>query len=117
MMFSALYSGVAMNNSVVLGTFLFRIGVVRLRWEFGAESCGVLLCAMIVGCLGGFNVTYPLWWGLAVLVLFPASFALVALLGNKAVANTVAPMVIFFVLAAGTIAILTFLVVRQISSA
>ena len=117
MMFSALYSGVAMNNSVVLGTFLFRIGVVRLRWEFGAESCGVLLCAMIVGRLGGFNVTYPLWWGLAVLVLFPASFALVALLGNKAVANTVAPMVIFFVLAAGTIAILAFLVVRQISSA
>jgi hypothetical protein len=50
-------------------------------------------------------------------VLFPASFALVALLGNKAVANTVAPMVIFFVLAAGTIAILAFLVVRQISSA
>ena len=70
MTFSSLYSGVMVNNCLVLAVFLFALYVQKLRWTFSAEMTSLLLVTSVVGTLGSFYTTYKVYWAFLVAPLF-----------------------------------------------
>lgn len=71
MVYTSLYSAVAMNNCLVFGAFLGMIYVNDLTWDFAGESIGLLVSSAVVGSIGAFRFTYTMTQGAFVICLFP----------------------------------------------
>ncbi|CAI7824306.1 unnamed protein product [Closterium sp. NIES-53] len=78
--YSQVYGAITMNNTMCLGTFLALIYFRGLAWEFSSEVVIILLNTFVVGLLGGSRHTFPTWMAFPVLLLYPASLAIVACL-------------------------------------
>ena len=77
LLFSALYGGVAMNNALNLGAFLFLLWMKELQWNFAAETMSLLFVTFFVGIVGMWNITLRVWYVVPVVLCFPISVALV----------------------------------------
>jgi len=77
--FSALYGAACMNNTFVLGIFCVLVYVQDLEWVFVAETLVILFTIFVVG-LNGLRPTVTVWQGIPVILLFPLSILLVAVL-------------------------------------
>jgi len=79
--FSALLGAACMNNTFCLGIFMALMVFKGLKWQFSAETVSILLVQITMFAVGMKRVHY-LKDGLIVLMLYPASLALVAALEN-----------------------------------
>ena len=77
--FSALLGAACMNNTFCLAIFMALMVFKGLRWQFSAETVSILLVQITMFAVGMKRVHY-LKDGLIVLLLYPASLALVAAL-------------------------------------
>merc|ERR1711997_1200574 len=77
--FSALYGAACMNNTFVLGIFCALIYFKQLEWTFVAETLVILFTIIVVG-INGLRTTVTVWQGIPVILLFPLSILLVAVL-------------------------------------
>jgi len=77
--FSALYGAACMNNTFVLGIFCCLVYVKQLEWTFVAETLVILFTIFVVG-INGLKQTVTVWQGIPVILLFPVSILLVAVL-------------------------------------
>lgn len=76
---SMLQGAVCMNNTLVLGVFMYLVYAKGLAWEFLAETLTILLVQIFVGIYALKRVHTPLD-GLAILSMYPLSIALIAVL-------------------------------------
>jgi len=77
--FSALYGAACMNNTFVLGIFCCLVFFKDLEWTFVAETITILFCIFVVG-INGLRETVTVWQGIPVILLFPFSIVMVAVL-------------------------------------
>jgi len=77
--FSALYGAACMNNTFVLGIFCALVYIEDLEWTFVAESLVILFVIWFVG-INGLKTTVTVWQGIPVILLFPLSIVLIAVL-------------------------------------
>eukprot|EP01088_Endostelium_zonatum_P006223 TRINITY_DN1832_c0_g1_i1.p1 TRINITY_DN1832_c0_g1~~TRINITY_DN1832_c0_g1_i1.p1 ORF type:complete len:581 (-),score=151.54 TRINITY_DN1832_c0_g1_i1:46-1788(-) len=79
--YSALYGAATMNNTLVLGVFYALIFFRGLAWDFSAEVISIWFVTLVVGAVS-LNLTYRLFFGIIVVLLYPASIGLVAILNR-----------------------------------
>merc|ERR1712113_558224 len=77
--FSALYGAGCMNNTFVLGIFCVLVYIQELEWTFVAETLVILFVIWFVG-INGLRTTVTVWQGIPILLLFPLSIVLIAVL-------------------------------------
>jgi len=82
----SLIGAACMNNTFCLMIFLILIFVNRLKWRFSAETISILVVEL---AMLGFAVqrTQRLIYGFGIILLYPLSIALVAILENYAGIN------------------------------
>lgn len=78
--FSELYGAVTMNNVLCLSVFLALVYVRGLTWDFSSEVLVIFLVCVIMGALGSFRTTFPLWTAIVAFLLYPLSLVLVYVL-------------------------------------
>ncbi|ERN13980.1 uncharacterized protein LOC18442228 [Amborella trichopoda] len=78
--FSEIYGAVTMNNILCLAVFLALVYVRHLTWDFSAEVLVILVVVLIMGLVGSFRTTFPLWACFIAYALYPLSLLLVYLL-------------------------------------
>ncbi|XP_074290247.1 sodium/calcium exchanger NCL-like [Silene latifolia] len=78
--FSELYGGATMNNVLCLSVFLALVYVRGLTWDFSSEVLVIFIVCIIMGALGSFRTTFPLWTASVAFFLYPFSLALVYVL-------------------------------------
>ncbi|GAB2216076.1 hypothetical protein Drorol1_Dr00023843 [Drosera rotundifolia] len=78
--FSELYGSVTMNNLLCLAVFLALIYVRDLTWDFSAEVLIIFLVCVVMGVLGSFRTSFPLWTAIIAFALYPFSLLLVYIL-------------------------------------
>lgn len=78
--FSELYGAVTMNNVLCLSVFLALVYVRGLSWDFSSEVLVIFLVCVIMGALGSFRTTFPLWTTIVAFLLYPLSLVLVYVL-------------------------------------
>lgn len=79
--FSTLLGAAILNNTFVLSIFMFLIAVKELAWQFTAETIAILVVEIYVGWMSQKKIL-TLRHGVYVLLMFPASLAIVAFLEN-----------------------------------
>jgi Ca2+/Na+ antiporter len=84
MTFAQLYGAATMNNTLCLGIFMILVYLQGLEWTYSAEVLVIILVQFIVGAIA-WRDTYKLWMALPVVLLYPLSIALVAILESSAV--------------------------------
>lgn len=75
-----LYGGIFMNNIIGSIVFLTPVYARDLLSDVSAEVLVVLIICIGMTILLGFRTTFPIWVGYLVLLLYPASLALVYVL-------------------------------------
>ncbi|CAK9182947.1 unnamed protein product [Ilex paraguariensis] len=78
--FSELYGAVSMNNTLCLSVFLALVYARGLTWDFSSEVLVILIVCVVMGAVGSFRTTFPLWTALPAFLLYPFSLALVYVL-------------------------------------
>ncbi|XP_021743135.1 sodium/calcium exchanger NCL-like [Chenopodium quinoa] len=78
--FSELYGAATMNNVLCLSVFLALVYVRGLTWNFSSEVLVIFLVCIIMGGLGSFRTTFPLWTCFVAFLLYPLSLVLVYVL-------------------------------------
>lgn len=78
--FSEIYGSVTMNNVLCLSVFLALVYVRGLMWDFSSEVLVIFLVCIIMGALGSFKTTFPLWTAGVAFLLYPLSLVLVYVL-------------------------------------
>ncbi|CAO2833334.1 unnamed protein product [Amaranthus hypochondriacus] len=78
--FSELYGAVTMNNVLCLSVFLALVYLRGLTWNFSSEVLVIFLVCVIMGALGSFRTTFPLWTCFVAFLLYPLSLVLVYVL-------------------------------------
>ncbi|XP_074319301.1 sodium/calcium exchanger NCL-like [Silene latifolia] len=78
--FSEIYGAVTMNNVLCLSVFLALVYVRGLSWDFSAEVLVIFLVCVIMGALGSFRTSFPLWMASVAFFLYPFSLVLVYVL-------------------------------------
>lgn len=78
--FSELYGAVTMNNVLCLSVFLALVYVRGLTWDFSSEVLVIFLVCVIMGALGSFRTSFPLWTSFVAFLLYPFSLVLVYVL-------------------------------------
>ncbi|KAF5728270.1 hypothetical protein HS088_TW21G00415 [Tripterygium wilfordii] len=78
--FSEVYGAVTMNNILCLAVFLAIVYVRGLTWDFSSEVLVILIVCIVMGALGSFRTTFPLWTCFVAYLLYPFSLALVYVL-------------------------------------
>lgn len=78
--FSEIYGSVTMNNVLCLSVFLALVYVRGLTWDFSSEVLVIFLVCTIMGALGSFQTTFPLWTAGVAFLLYPLSLVLVYVL-------------------------------------
>ena len=76
---STLQGAAIMNNTCVLGIFMFLIAFQGLSWEFLAETLAIFLVQLLVSLLG-LQTSQSVYTGCIILSLYPASLVLVFVL-------------------------------------
>lgn len=76
---STLEGAVVMNNSFVLGIFMFLIVFKGLSWEFFAETTSILISQLVVAVLA-LKKTHTIFDGIVILSIYPLSLFLVSAL-------------------------------------
>lgn len=69
-----------MNNVLCLSVFLALVYVRGLSWDFSSEVLVIFLVCVIMGALGSFRTTFPLWTTIVAFLLYPLSLVLVYVL-------------------------------------
>ncbi|KAL5564491.1 hypothetical protein UlMin_027655 [Ulmus minor] len=78
--YSEIYGAVTMNNVLCLSVFLALVYVRGLTWDFSAEVLVILIVCIVMGLLGSFRTTFPLWTSFVAFLLYPFSIVLVYVL-------------------------------------
>ncbi|KAK9688799.1 hypothetical protein RND81_09G011700 [Saponaria officinalis] len=78
--FSEIYGAVTMNNVLCLSVFLALVYVRGLTWNFSSEVLVIFLVCIIMGALGSFRTSFPLWTSSVAFFLYPFSLVLVYVL-------------------------------------
>nr|BAI94501.1 sodium/calcium exchanger protein [Dianthus caryophyllus] len=78
--FSELYGAATMNNVLCLSVFLALVYVRGLSWDFSSEVLVIFLVCTIMGALGSFKTSFPLWTASIAFFLYPFSLVLVYVL-------------------------------------
>ncbi|CAL0326525.1 unnamed protein product [Lupinus luteus] len=78
--FSELYGAVTMNNVLCLSVFLALVYARGLTWDFSSEVLVILVVCIVMGGIGSFRTTFPLWTSIVAILLYPFSLALVYVL-------------------------------------
>ncbi|KAL5565136.1 hypothetical protein UlMin_028300 [Ulmus minor] len=78
--YSEIYGAVTMNNVLCLSVFLALVYVRGLTWDFSAEVLVILIVCIVMGLLGSFRTTFPLWTSFVAFLLYPFSILLVYVL-------------------------------------
>nr|ADE75754.1 unknown [Picea sitchensis] len=78
--FSEIYGAVTMNNTLCLGVFLAIIYIRGLDWDFSAEVLVIVLVVLVMGLLGSFRTTFPLWMSFIAFLFYPLTLAIVYVL-------------------------------------
>ncbi|KAL8129787.1 hypothetical protein V2J09_018942 [Rumex salicifolius] len=81
--FSELYGAVTMNNVLCLSVFLALVYIRGLTWDFSSEVLVILIVCVVMGVLGSFRTTFPLWTSILAFALYPFSLLLVYILDYK----------------------------------
>ena len=69
-----------MNNVLCLSVFLALVYLRGLTWNFSSEVLVIFLVCVIMGALGSFRTTFPLWTCFVAFLLYPLSLVLVYVL-------------------------------------
>ena len=69
-----------LNNTLVLGIFLWVVHERRLDFNYNSEVCVIVACSLLMGWLGASRSTFKAAYGLAAIALYPLSLAAVELL-------------------------------------
>eukprot|EP01038_Epipyxis_sp_PR26KG_P014308 gene14308-19192_t len=77
--FGSLQGAIIMNNTFVLGIFLFLIYYQNLTWEYYAETFAILFVQLVTGYLSLRSI-HTILDGLIIFAMYPASLILVAML-------------------------------------
>lgn len=75
-----IYGAVTMNNTLCLGVFLAIIYIRGLDWDFSAEVLVIVLVVLVMGLLGSFRTTFPLWMSFIAFLFYPLTLAIVYVL-------------------------------------
>ncbi|KAH9622427.1 hypothetical protein KSS87_001727 [Heliosperma pusillum] len=75
-----IYGAVTMNNVLCLSVFLALVYVRGLSWDFSSEVLVIFLVCIIMGALGSFRTSFPLWMASVAFFLYPFSLVLVYVL-------------------------------------
>lgn len=75
-----LYGAVTMNNVLCLSVFLALVYARGLTWDFSSEVLVILIVCIVMGIVGSFRTTFPIWTSLIAFFLYPFSIALVYVL-------------------------------------
>ncbi|KAL9232461.1 hypothetical protein vseg_007572 [Gypsophila vaccaria] len=78
--FSELYGAATMNNVLCLSVFLALVYIRGLTWDFSSEVLVIFLVCTIMGALGSFKTSFPLWTASIAFFLYPFSLVLVYVL-------------------------------------
>ncbi|KAK9674490.1 hypothetical protein RND81_12G236100 [Saponaria officinalis] len=78
--FSELYGAATMNNVLCLSVFLALVYIRGLSWDFSSEVLVIFLVCTIMGALGSFRTSFPLWTASIAFFLYPFSLVLVYVL-------------------------------------
>lgn len=78
--YSEIYGAVTMNNTLCLGVFLAIIYIRGLDWDFSAEVLVIVLVVLVMGLLGSFRTTFPLWMSFFAFLFYPLTLAIVYVL-------------------------------------
>jgi len=81
----ALYGSATMNNTMCLGLFLAIVAFRGLAWDYSAETIAIFLVTFIVGMVQIFHTTFKVWVAFAIILLYPLSIALIAILELPAI--------------------------------
>lgn len=74
------YGAVTMNNTLVLGLFLAVCYVQQLDWVYSSEVTVIVAATLAIGALGASRSSFPAYWALPAMAVYPASLAGVWLL-------------------------------------
>lgn len=75
--FSQVYGAVTMNNTMCLGLFLIVVHARGLNWDFTSEVIVTVGTTLIMGLVGYSRRTFPTWWAIPNLMLYPLAIAVV----------------------------------------
>jgi Ca2+/Na+ antiporter len=78
-----LYGAATLNNTLVLGLFLYVVWARQLPWVYSSEVLVIVLCSVLLGALGYSRTTFKAKWAVPVISLYPLSLLAVHLLDTK----------------------------------
>lgn len=79
--FATLLGAAVLNNTFVLSIFMFLIAFKGLAWQFTAETISIIVVEIFMGWMSQKKIM-TLRHGIYILLMFPASLAIVAFLEN-----------------------------------
>lgn len=77
---SQIYGAVTINNTVVLGLFLYIVSVRGLNWVWTSETCVIVASSVLMGLLGYSRSTFATKWALPAIALYPMALLAVQVL-------------------------------------
>lgn len=80
---TAVYGAATLNNTLVLGLFLFVVYARGLSWVYSSEVTVIVLSSLAMGALGWSRTTFQTKWALPAISLYPLSLLAVYLLDTK----------------------------------
>jgi hypothetical protein len=77
------YGAVTINNTVVLGVFLYVVAARGLDWVYSSEVVAICGSTLIMGAIGASQTTFKTWYGGVACALYPLSLLTVWLLDTR----------------------------------
>eukprot|EP00283_Hemiselmis_rufescens_P009597 CAMPEP_0173433514 /NCGR_PEP_ID=MMETSP1357-20121228/10939_1 /TAXON_ID=77926 /ORGANISM="Hemiselmis rufescens, Strain PCC563" /LENGTH=163 /DNA_ID=CAMNT_0014398229 /DNA_START=6 /DNA_END=497 /DNA_ORIENTATION=+ len=75
--YSQVYGAVTMNNTMCLGLFLLVVWYRNLDWTFSSEVVTTMSSIFALGAITSTRLTFPTYWAIVSLALYPLALALV----------------------------------------
>ena len=69
-----------MNNVLCLSVFLALVYIRGLTWDFSSEVLVIFIVCIVMGAIGSFRTTFPLWTSSVAYILYPFSLVFVYVL-------------------------------------
>ncbi|KAI8469986.1 MAG: hypothetical protein J3K34DRAFT_422230 [Monoraphidium minutum] len=80
---SQVYGAATLNNTLVLGLFLYVVWARQLPWVYSSEVTVTVGASLMMGALGWSRSTFKTKWALPAIALYPLSLLTVYLLDTK----------------------------------
>ena len=77
------YGAATLNNTLVLGLFLYVVWARNLPWVYSSEVTVIVVSSLLMGALGWSRSTFQTKWSLPAMALYPLSLISVYLLDTK----------------------------------